>query len=93
MRGGAGSGKTVLALTQAKELTRGVHGMPAQRVALLCYSVGLASWFKRYMATVDRRHRPAFIGTFEDLAAYLGVSEFGGRDDTDFWENRCRRDG
>ncbi len=88
MRGGAGSGKTVLALTQAKELTRGVHGMPAQRVALLCYSVGLASWFKRYMGTVDRRHRPAFVGTFEDLAAYLGVTEFGGRDDADFWENR-----
>ena len=88
VRGGAGSGKTVLALTQAKELTRGVHGMPSQRVALLCYSVGLASWFKRYMATVDRRHRPAFVGTFEELAAYLGVTEFGGRDDTDFWENR-----
>jgi len=88
VRGGAGSGKTVLALTQAKELTRGVHGMPAQRVALLCYSVGLASWFKRYMGTVDRRHRPAFVGTFEELAAYLGVTEFGGRDDADFWENR-----
>ena len=88
VRGGAGSGKTVLALTQAKELTRGVHGMPSQRVALLCYSVGLASWFKRYMGTVDRAHRPAFVGTFEELAAYLGVTEFGGRDDTDFWENR-----
>ena len=88
MRGGAGSGKTVARLTQAKELTRGVHGMPGQRVALLCYSVGLASWFKRYMSTVDRRHRPDFIGTFEDLAAYLGVTEFGGRDDPDFWENR-----
>lgn len=88
VRGGAGSDKTVLALTPAKELTHGRHGQPAQRVALLCYSVGLASWFKRYMDTVDRRHRPAFVGTFEDLAAYLGVSEFGGRDDTDFWENR-----
>ncbi len=62
--------------------------MPGQRVALLCYSVGLASWFKRYMTTVDRRHRPDFIGTFEDLAAYLGVTEFGGRDDPDFWETR-----
>lgn len=88
VRGGAGSGKTVLALTQAKELHRGRHGMPAQRVALLCYSVGLASWFQRYMASVDRRDRPDFVGTFEELARYLGVSEFGGRDDTDFWENR-----
>ena len=86
IRGGAGSGKTVLALTQAKELTRGRHGMPRQRVALLCYSYGLAGWFKRYLSGVPRPHRPAFVGTFEDLAAYLGVSEFGGRDDTAFWE-------
>ena len=88
VRGGAGSGKTLLAMTQAKELHRGGHGVPGQRVALLCYSVGLASWFKRYMTTVDRRHRPDFIGTFEDLAAYLGVTEFGGRDDPEFWETR-----
>ena len=73
VRGGAGSGKTVLALTQAKELTRGRHGMPAQRVALLCYSVGLASWFTRYMQTVDRKHRPAFVGTFEELARGAGL--------------------
>lgn len=86
IRGGAGSGKTVLATTQAKELTRGGNGRPAQRVALLCYSLGLASWFRRLMETVDRRHRPAFCGTFEDLARYLGVTEFGGRDDPTFWE-------
>ena len=43
------AGRRLLALTQAKELHRGGHGMPGQRVALLCYSVGLASWFKRYM--------------------------------------------
>lgn len=36
VRGGAGSGKTVLALQQAKELTRGGHGRQSQRVALLC---------------------------------------------------------
>ena len=86
IRGGAGSGKTLLAMTQAKELTRGGGGRPSQRVALLCYSIGLASWFRRLMATVDRRHRPAFCGTFEDLARYLGVDEFGGRDDPTFWE-------
>ena len=91
VRGGAGSGKTVLALTQAKELTRGSADRPRQRVALLCYSLGLASWFERYVATVDRRHRPAFVGTFEDLARYLGVEEFGGRDDPTFWEEELPR--
>lgn len=88
VRGGAGSGKTVLATTQAKELTRGGNGRPGQRVALLCYSLGLASWFRRLMETVDRKHRPAFCGTFEDLARYVGVEEFGGRDEPDFWEER-----
>ena len=91
VRGGAGSGKTVLAMTQAKQLTRGIHGMPGQRVALLCYSLGLASWFKRAMEGVDRRHRPAFVGTFEDLAAYLGVGEFGTRDNATFWEEDLPR--
>ena len=91
VRGGAGSGKTVLAMTQAKQLTRGIHGMPGQRVALLCYSLGLASWFKRSMLGVDRRHRPAFVGTFEDLAGYLGVGEFGTRDNATFWEEDLPR--
>ena len=91
VRGGAGSGKTVLAMTQGKQLTRGIHGMPGQRVALLCYSLGLASWFKRSMLGVDRRHRPAFVGTFQDLASYLGVGEFGTRDNATFWEEDLPR--
>ena len=88
VRGGAGSGKTVLAMTQARQLTRGVHGLPAQRVALICYSIGLAQWFTRMVAKVPRRERPAFVGTFEQLARYLGVTEFGTRDDVAFWEER-----
>ncbi|KAB7741076.1 nuclease [Nostocoides sp. F2B08] len=88
VRGGAGSGKTVLAMTQARQLTRGMHGLKSQRVALVCYSIGLAQWFSRSLATVPRRERPAFVGTFEELAGYLGVSEFGGRDDVRFWEER-----
>lgn len=55
VRGGAGSGKTVLALQQAKELTRGRSGeRPAQRVALLCYSIGLAEHLKREVASWPR---------------------------------------
>lgn len=91
VRGGAGSGKTVLAMTQARQLSRGVHGIPAQRVALICYSIGLAQWFTRMLEKAPRRERPAFVGTFEGLARYLGVTEFGGRDDVAFWEERLPR--
>jgi hypothetical protein len=88
VRGGAGSGKTVLAMTQARQLARGMHGQKPQRVALVCYSIGLAQWFTRALAKVPRRERPAFVGTFEGLARYLGVGEFGGRDDVSFWEEQ-----
>lgn len=86
VRGGAGSGKTILALTQAKELTRGRADRRPQRVALLCYSIGLSEYFKRQVAGVPRKHRPAFVGCFEDLAREWGVTEFPERNDVEFWE-------
>ena len=85
VRGGAGSGKTVLALQQAKELSRGAGGRPAQRVALLCYSIGLAEYLKREVSTWRRQHQPAFVGTFEELACAWGV-ETEGRSESQFWE-------
>ena len=85
VRGGAGSGKTVLALQQAKELARGSHGRNRQRVALLCYSIGLAEHMKRVVATWPRNHRPAFVGTFHDFGRQWGAPE-GGREDSQFWE-------
>lgn len=88
VRGGAGSGKTVMALTQARELTRGLGGAPGQgrqRVALLCYSRGLAAHFKRVVATWDRKHRPSFVGTFAELGRSWGAPD-GTRDDSHFWE-------
>jgi hypothetical protein len=88
VRGGAGSGKTILALTQAKDLTRGQGERRPQRVALLCYSIGLSQYFGRQLAGVPHRHRPAFVGSFEDLARHWGVTEFADRDDSDFWEVR-----
>ena len=85
VRGGAGSGKTVLALTQARQLTRGHGGRKAQRVALICYSRGLAAYFRRVVETWDRRHRPAFVGTFAELGLNWGAPD-GRGDDSDFWE-------
>lgn len=85
VRGGAGSGKTVLALTQAKELSRGSGERRPQRVALVCYSIGLAEYFKRQVAAAPRKHRPAFVGTFHELGQLWGGPE-GSRDNPAFWE-------
>ena len=85
VRGGAGSGKTVLALTQAKELTRGSGERGSQRVALVCYSIGLAEYFKRQVAAAPRKHRPAFVGTFHELGQLWGGPK-GSRDNPSFWE-------
>jgi hypothetical protein len=86
VRGGAGSGKTVLALAQARELVRGRHDRPAQRVAVLCYSLGLAAYLKREVATWPRKHRPAFVGTFHALGREWGAPE-GDRENSHFWED------
>ncbi|MEA5155367.1 nuclease-related domain-containing DEAD/DEAH box helicase [Raineyella sp.] len=87
VRGCAGSGKTILALTQAKQLARGHGGLEPQRVALVCYSIGLAEYFRRELNKVGRRHRPAFIGTFAALGRSWGAPD-GSREDSDFWEHR-----
>ncbi|MCK0112579.1 NERD domain-containing protein [Ornithinimicrobium sp. F0845] len=88
IRGGAGSGKTVLALSQAKELTRGsgTEGRPAQRAALLCYSIGLATYLQREIAAAPRKHRPAYVGTFHGLGMTWGAPD-GDRTDSPFWED------
>jgi hypothetical protein len=91
VRGGAGSGKTVLALQQARELSRGRAGeRPAQRVALICYSIGLAEQLKRKVAEWPRQQRPAFVGTFEDFGRQWGAPS-GSRTDGEFWERELPR--
>ena len=59
-----------------------------QRVALLCYSIGLGEWFKRSFEGARRRHTPAFIGRFEELGRAWGADITAGRDDSDFWEKQ-----
>ena len=73
VRGGAGSGKTVLALQQAKELARGGQGRKSQRVALLCYSIGLAEHLRARSRRGTARHRPAFVGTFHAFGQQWGA--------------------
>lgn len=85
VRGGAGSGKTVLALQQAKQLAQGRGDQPPQRVAMLCYSLGLAAYLKREVATWPVSQRPAFVGTYHEFGRQWGAPD-GERTDRDFWE-------
>lgn len=80
VRGGAGSGKTWLAVEQARRLSRA-----GQRVALTCYSRGLAAWLQRRVASFPRKERPAYVGTFHNLGVEWGAPT-GSDDDSDFWE-------
>ena len=68
IRGGAGSGKTYLALEQARRLSRA-----GQRVALICYSHGLASYLKRVTSGWRRREQPAYVGEFHALGVEWGA--------------------
>ena len=83
VRGGAGSGKTWLAVEQARRLSH--SGL---RVALVCYSRGLAAFLQRRVMTFpSRKDVPAYVGTFHGLGAEWGA-EPGSDDDSDYWERR-----
>jgi len=70
VRGGAGSGKTFLAMEQTRRLAQ-----RGQRVALVCYSHGLASYLERVSATWPRRQQPAYVGEFHALGMQWGAPE------------------
>lgn len=88
IRGGAGSGKTVLAVRQAADLAAGRRDGVRKRVAMVCYSYGLAHHLRRELLVGSRKKRPAFVGTFEDLGRSWGVPISGDRQDSQFWEER-----
>lgn len=70
VRGGAGSGKTFMATEQARRLAAA-----GQRVALVCYSHGLASYLKRITGTWKRRQQPGYVGEFHNLGIQWGAAE------------------
>lgn len=86
IRGGAGSGKTVLALRQAADLASGRASGTKQRVAVLCYSYGLAHHLRRTLLVGSTTKRPAFVGNLEDLARHWGIVVAEDREDSDYWE-------
>ena len=83
--GGAGSGKTWLALEQARRRARS-----GERVALLCYSRGLGRYLERVTAEWAPRDRPAYVGLFHDLPLHWGAPSGSPADqeDPDYWERR-----
>ena len=70
VRGGAGSGKTFLAMERARRLAR-----DGERVALVCYSHGLASYLRRVVAGWPRRQQPAYVGEFHALGRLWGAPQ------------------
>ena len=86
IRGGAGSGKPVLAMQQARDLASGRLLGQKKRVAVVCYSYGLATYLRRTLLVGLASKRPTFVGTFEDLGRRWGLTDFGTRDDSAFWE-------
>ena len=82
VRGGAGSGKTWLALEQARRIAAS-----GGRVALLCYSRGLAEFLRREVAALPVAERPAYVGEFHGLGHSWGAAP-GSDDDSDYWEHR-----
>ena len=70
IRGGAGSGKTFMAVEQARRLAD-----KGQRVALICYSHGLASYLRRVTADWSRRKQPGYVGEFHSLGIQWGAPQ------------------
>ena len=84
IRGGAGSGKTWLAIEQARRLAQS-----GKRVALVCYSRGLAAYFRKVTRELPRKQRPAYVGTFHGLGIFdWGAAPPVGEGDSQYWEEQ-----
>jgi ATP:corrinoid adenosyltransferase len=66
--GGAGTGKTWLAMEQARQWSK--DGLA---VAFLSYTKGVAEMVKRTMAELPEKEQPAYIGTLHALGYHWGV--------------------
>jgi ATP:corrinoid adenosyltransferase len=79
--GGAGTGKTWLAMEQARQ-----WGKDGLAVAFLSYTKGVAEMVKRTMAELPDKERPAFIGTLHALGYHWGVKPVSSGNQH-YWEN------
>ncbi|MGP0223591.1 NERD domain-containing protein [Paenarthrobacter sp. NCHU4564] len=72
--GGAGSGKTWLAVEKAKTLSK-----QGKRVGLFCYNKGLGQYLQDRVSSW-RQAKPAFTGEFHEYVRGLGVPDGTGQD-------------
>ncbi|WP_285244681.1 NERD domain-containing protein [Pseudarthrobacter sp. fls2-241-R2A-127] len=72
--GGAGSGKTWLAVEKARMLSK-----QGKRVGLFCYNKGLGQYLQDRVATW-RQAKPVFTGEFHEYVRGLGVPNGKGQD-------------
>jgi hypothetical protein len=82
--GGAGTGKTVLAVEQARRLAA-----EGKRVALVCYSRGLGRYLQQQADTWKRP--PAYVGLFHDLALQWGAPPPPEGDQSAYYEDELPR--
>ncbi len=86
INGGPGTGKTWLAVEQARRWTA-----KGDRVGFVCFSRGLAAWVRRTVQDwPDKQRNLLWVGTFHSLGRTWGVEVPAdlARDDSDFWENK-----
>lgn len=88
LTGGPGSGKTWLAIEQARR-----WAADGRRTAFVCYSRGLATWVRRRVATWPKRARSrVWVGTFHALGPHWGaeIPPDAGQD-PEYWESELPR--
>lgn len=72
VRGPAGTGKTLIAVEEAKRMA-----VDGRRVALLCYNASLGKWFQSYFDTAPQEMKPEYVGTLHGLL--MKVVEHAGK--------------
>jgi len=79
--GGAGTGKTWLAMEQARRWTK--QGL---KIAFLTYTRGLSEMVRKAMSDLPASEQPDFIGTFHYLGYLWGVQPSSEEEnDQDYW--------
>jgi hypothetical protein len=81
--GSAGTGKTWLAIEQAKRWTES-----GERVAFVSYTRGVIEMVNKVFADLPAKSRPAFVGTFHLLGYTWGVTPPTDAD-SHFWEHEA----
>lgn len=78
--GPAGSGKTFMALNQAR-----THVKEGRVTALICYNEGLAQFFKVQVGSWPHAERPKFVGTFHSLLSDMWKVKIPSSGDNESW--------